>query len=351
MAEFPVNLRSNSNTNLEKTVNMKSASSPTQPLSRHLLYPWAKIILAMNDLRQSDGWARYLQRTGWSVEEVKRTRSKIANPAERDKRYKVKVYIRKIPLIGSVIKIQRPAEIPPMEEIDRIAKKHRALFVKIEPVVSSQEPVAGFEPDPNPNLPTKTMVIDLTKAEKKLWDDLSQDARQSVRKARSEQLTVNSYQFGKPGFDKALNEFHQLLKETGRRQGFWTPSLAQLQVKAGAFGQDVILFLVQPGPLAGAFFLRDGETVYYHHAGSSPEGREKHAPYLLLWEVIKFFRNSDKRLDLEGVSDPRFPKQTKRWSGFTIFKNKFGGNKIEYPRPLIRYYHPLVKLLFSLAGV
>src|SRR3990170_7867604 len=113
------------------------------------------------DLRQSAGWAKYLQSQGWKIEESKG----------------FKAYIRKVPLVGSVIKIQRPAEIPPVEEIDRIAKKHHALFVKIEPVgnaqsafrreggFSSQEPVAGFEPDPTPNLPTRTIQVDLSKTE------------------------------------------------------------------------------------------------------------------------------------------------------------------------------------------
>ncbi|OGC44397.1 hypothetical protein A2V54_03410 [candidate division WWE3 bacterium RBG_19FT_COMBO_53_11] len=288
------------------------------------------------DLRQSAGWAKYLQSQGWKIEESKG----------------FKAYIRKVPLVGSVIKIQRPAEIPPVEEIDRIAKKHHALFVKLEPPLGVRDQaseIRGFKPDSSPNLPTKTLVIDLTKSEKELWEDLSQDARQSVRKARSEQLTVDSCQHGDKDFEPALQNFHKLLKETGRRQGFWTPSLTQLRAKADAFGQDVILFLVQPGPLAGAFFLRDGETVYYHHAGSSPEGREKHAPYLLLWEAIKFFRHSAKQLDLEGVSDPRFPKQTKRWSGFTIFKNKFGGQERDYPAPLIRHYNLLTRVLFKFA--
>jgi len=300
-----------------------------------------KVSNKSRDIRQSGGWGKYLQHIGWAVEEIK------------NKKPGIKVYVKKIPLLGAVIKIQRPAGIPPIEEIDRIARKHRALFVKLEPQLTTNYQLLttnGFEPDPSPNLPTKTIIIDLTKSEGDLWKNLSQDARQSVRKARSEQLIVNSYQFGKPGFEKSLDEFHRLLKETGRRQGFWTPGLVQLQAKAGAFDQNAILFLIQPEPSAGAFFLRDGETVYYHHAGSSPEGREKHAPYLLLWEAIKFFRNSAKRLDLEGVSDPRFPKQTKRWSGFTIFKNKFGGQERNYPAPLIKHFHPLTRILFKFAN-
>ena len=46
------------------------------------------------DLRQSEGWSRYIDQLGWRVEE-----SKIQDPRS-------KIYIRKLPLIGAVVKIQ-----------------------------------------------------------------------------------------------------------------------------------------------------------------------------------------------------------------------------------------------------
>jgi len=322
------------------------------------------------DLRQSVGWGKYLQHLGWSVEEIK------------NKKPGIKIYIKKIPFLGAVIKIQRPAEIPPIEEIDRIAKKHRALFVKIEPVgnaqsafrreggFSSQEPVAGFEPDPTPNLPTRTIQVDLSKTEEELWKNLSQDARQSVRKAQSYKLQVASFKWGEPGFEKALNEFHRLLKETGHRQKFWTGDYAQLKAKADAFQKDCLVFLVFPNksinqPIAGALVLLTGDTAsfrketsrslegtaFYHHTASNETGRKLFAPYILMWEIIKEIKGRKPgigHLEFEGIVDPRFP-QTKRWEGFTVFKRKWGGDEIEFPAPLIKHYHPLVKAFFALS--
>jgi len=104
------------------------------------------------DLRQSDGWAEYLESQGWLVEKLGGT----------------KVFIRKIPPFGAVAKIQRPAKIPVVAEIDRIARENHALFVKIEPLstASNFELLTnhGFVHDSSPNLATKTVILDLTKA-------------------------------------------------------------------------------------------------------------------------------------------------------------------------------------------
>ena len=290
------------------------------------------------DLRQSDGWAEYLESQGWLVEKLGGT----------------KVFIRKIPPFGAVAKIQRPAKIPVVAEIDRIARENHALFVKIEPLstASNFELLTnhGFVHDSSPNLATKTVILDLTKSEDELWKDLSQDARQSVRKAQNNHLQAVGFKLGEPGFDKALIEFHQLLKETGHRQHFWTPTFDQLRKKAEIFGTDAALFLAYSQshtPLAGTFVLLDDGT----HSASSQEGQDLYASYFLLWETIKGLKaRKVTRLDLAGVYDPRFHRATQSWRGFTAFKKKFGGKEVEYPRPLIKYYHPFVKFIFKIAG-
>lgn len=290
------------------------------------------------DLRQSDGWAKYLESQGWLV-------GKLGN---------TKVFVRKIPPFGAVAKIQRPVEIPAVEEIDRIARKHHALFVKIEPLSTINYELLtnhGFVRDPSPNLATKTVILDLTKSEDELWNDLSQDARQSVRKAQNNHLQVAGFKLGESEFEKALGEFHQLLKETGRRQKFWTPSFDQLRKKAEIFGPDAALFLAYSQshtPLAGTFVLLGDGT----HSASSQEGQNLYASYFLLWETIKGLKAGKvKHLDLAGVYDPRFHRATRSWQGFTAFKRKFGGKEVEYPRPLIKYYHPFVKFIFKIAGI
>lgn len=294
----------------------------------------------VTDLRQSDSWARYLRNLGWKTEEIK------------SKKYNLRIFIREIPLVGSVIKLQRPAEIPPISEIDRIAKEHRALLAKIEPLAAGHKPLAGFEPDRTPNLPTKTIVVDLDKSEEKLWKNLSHNARQSIRKANGSNLKLVISNWGERNFEKNLKQFHQLLKQTGERQKFWTGDYAQLKAKTDAFGKDALVLLVSHDgqQLAGALILLTDGIAYYHHTASNETGQKLFAPYFLMWEIYRFLKakTSVRRLELEGIADPRFP-QTKRWEGFTVFKRKWGGEEIEFPIPMIKIYHPLVRALFTLS--
>ncbi len=160
-----------------------------------------------------------------------------------------------------------------------------------------------------------------------------------------------SYKTGDKGFEQALNSFCQIQQETGHRQGIWTPTLDQLKEKFEAFGENSALLLTHQRPdklpLAGAVILIHKETAYYHHTATSLEGRKLNASYLLMWEIIKGVRDLKlKRLDLESVYDARYHKATKSWQKFSIFKKKWRGREVEYPPPLIKFYNPVIRLLF-----
>jgi len=320
------------------------------------------------DLRQSEGWAKFLISQGWEIEELRITN------------YKLRIFIRKIPLLGSIIKIQRPAIIPPVEEIDKLAKKHHALCVKLEPpqtngYLAKRNKVGptpyelltnhGFVRDSVPSLPTKSTIIDLTRSERELWETLSQDTRRDIRKAKENRVSVASYRPGDRKLEQALENFTHLLSETGRRKGFWTPNINQLKAKTESFGKNAILLLafgelpsypitqLHDYPIAGFLVLLHNEVAYYHYTATSVVGRKLNAAYLLMWETIKLLKSTTSRqlstikyFDLGSIYDPRYHKATKGWQNFTTFKRKWRGDDIEYPMPLIKHYHPLSRLIF-----
>lgn len=313
------------------------------------------------DLRQSKEWAEFLASQGWIVEEIDGT----------------KVYIRKLPFCGSAIKIQRPPAIPPCETIDKIAKKHRAFFVKLEPSANSgstinyqQLTINNFEPDKAPSLPTKNTVVDLTKPKEELWKTLSQDTRHDIREAEKYPISVVVYQPGEEKFDRALESFSQLLSETGHRQGFWIPKLSYLKAEARAFGQNTILLLAYPPPpdrrdtevlrhpIVGFLILVYDGIAYYRHTATSTAGRKLNAAYLLMWKTIRFLKNPKpyslnpiRYFNLGSIYDPRYHKATKKWQNFSTFKKKWHGYEVEYPPPLIKYYHPAVELIFRFGSL
>ena len=326
------------------------------------------------DLRQSGEWSRYISQLGWQIEKLG----------------EVKIFIRKLYLVGSVAKIQRSSVIPPIEEIDQIAKKYRALFVKIEPGLNeelgirtsrfAQEPCIrtsskvmneGWEADAWPLVPTRTIHIDLSQNEEDIFENFSKDARYSIRRAgrngvsvchseRSEESLTNvriSNKLRDPSSplapqDDNLELFYNLLKETGKRKKFWVAPFKDLKAKVEAFENKSALILAYHNSklVAGALILFHDRVAYYHHAASSPKGRKLLAPYLVVWEAIKLAKKKGcHTLDLEGIYDPRY-KIYKRFRSIGVFKKKFGGEEVEYPGSFIRYYNPIIKLIFKLTS-
>ncbi len=302
------------------------------------------------DLRQSDEWATYLTCIGWQVRNIK---YQISN---------IKVFVRELPIVGSVVKIQRPTVVPTVEEIDQIAKKYRALFVKLEPSLqpfnhlTTRPPryakrcgqVQPFVPDTWPLVPTRTIHLDLAPNEEEIFAKFSKDARYSVRRAERNGVDARSLKLDAG----CLTIFYNLLKETGKRKNFWVAPFKDLQAKAEAFENKSALILAYHNSklVAGALILFHDRVAYYHHAASNLEGRKLLAPYLVVWSAIKLAKKRNcHTLDLEGIYDPRY-KIYKRFRKIGIFKKKFGGEEIEYPGSFIRYYNPIIKLIFKLTS-
>lgn len=293
------------------------------------------------DIRQSEQWAEFMRNIGWQVLELETKSSKI------------KIFIKKIPLIGSVIKIHRPNLPIPLAEIDEIARKNRALFVKIQPNVEKQEGSAlineleehSYVKDTWPLLPTKTIQIDLTKDEKILLAEMSKDARYSIRRAQKNGVKVE--------ISKRYDEFYRLLKKRGKSRGFHVQRKKEFDARIKAFGERAFLMAAYKPPneqlLAGALILLHDGNTYYLQAASNDLGRRLYAPYLIMRESLKLAQQKKcETLDLEGVYDPRYAP-FKNWKDFTIFKKKFGGKEITYIGAFLKYYNPIFKSLSQYA--
>lgn len=297
------------------------------------------------ELRQSDGWGKYLEYLGWKTENLEGCA----------------IRIRRLGLLGSIVKIQKPENLP-LQEIENLVKKHRALFVRVEPSNESQAEdltKSGYKTDSWPLNPTRTIFIDLKKSNNELLESFSKDTKQSIKKATQLNLSPIVYNSTSKDFEHALGIFYDLFKQTGHEKKFWIPPLRELKVKTNSFKNNCYLILtfriderLQPQtnllPLSGAFILLHDGVGYYHHAASLHLGQLVKAPYLTLWESLKTANAQGcTRMDLEGIFDSRFPSMFKKWIGFSTFKLKWGGEVFESPPPFTKIYNPIVKLLFK----
>lgn len=299
------------------------------------------------DLRQTSEWSNFLKSLGWFIEEIDGQ----------------KLYIRQFPLIGSIAKFQRPNALSNFQKLDEIAKKYRILFIKVEPglgVGIDQLKSHGFEFDNWPFLPSKTVHIDLTKSLEEIFDSFSKNARYLVRKAEKQcqidHYDTPPYHSGSDNLQKSqLKQFHKLLKKVSRKKHFPVSSYNELEKKVKPFGRKAELISVsdrfsrEKDMIAGALILFSDNAAFYHHAAADESGKKFFAPYLIIWEAIKLAkRQGAKVFDLEGIYDERYSRSTKNWKSFTVFKKKFGGEIVEYPGVLVRYYNPIARLLFKI---
>ncbi len=296
----------------------------------------------MTDLRQTKEYARYMEMLGWQVAQVYRV-SRIVN----------RVYVRKIPLFGNVAKLQRPSFVPTTRELDIIAKKNKLVALYLEPLSTEHCLLltkAGFAKARTCFLPAKTIQIDLTKSEKELLSEMKPKTRYNIRLAQKRGVVVKS--------SHDIESFVSLWHSSARRRGMFLGQKKEIESLWRAFGPNAtLLFALKQndsyanhveGPtviLGGILMLRTGTTAYYMYAASTKTGNKLFAPTLVAWEAIKLAKSSKcKIFDFEGIYDERYP-QTKKWKGFTRFKEGFGGKTVTYPGTFVKYYNPLAKLL------
>jgi len=300
------------------------------------------------DIRQSPQYAKYIESIGWQVKKLG----------------KWNVIIKKFPLIGSLIKIQRIDPPIPFEEIENLAKKYRAFQIIIEPSFVPQNLYTpqipkGYKPLKSPFIPTKTLILDLKRTEKEIFASFSKNKRRDVRIAKRNKLIIKE---GTP------QQFYELKKKFLLRKKILPFGMKkEIFPLCETFGKNANILLVYSpntparhasqacegvagrpntpknpnSPLAGILLLFHNKTAYYWQAASTEKGKKLLAPTILLWKAIKLAKKKGcTKFDFEGIYDERFPKN-KSWLGFTHFKQGFGGKEVKFPLPLSSLKFPL----------
>lgn len=289
----------------------------------------------MTDIRQSENYAEYLRSQGWIVEQIDR----------------INYFIRKIPILGSVLKIQRPEKID-FKSVNQLISKYRPFQIIIEPntMAEGQRLIAnGYKLSKSPFLPTKTIQTDLTQSINNIFRNFSKDARYSIK--RGERIKTMEC--------STLDEINDFYKAWKNCVNFnrYVPSLdSLLKIKksfpclAGRRAQNKCLFLTSHNKvgdiIGGALFTTSSHAdvsdyiTFYWYGFTNKEGRTSLSQYALLYQGILWAKkNGSKVFDFEGIYDERFPN--KSWLGFTHFKKQFGGTEVSYPGCYTKFRFPI----------
>lgn len=293
------------------------------------------------DVRQSDLYAQYMLKIGWQVEKI-------------DGIY---IYIKKFPLIGSIIKIQRPNKLPNIKVLLKLKQKYHAQSISIEQGLNPRSIINNYQLNNDPYLPTKTIHIDLTSSEQAIFNRFSEAKRRAVRRAQKAGVIINQ--------STDINAFIKLKNQTAGLLGFLTTSTLKNLWHTFAPQKAIILLachsersaaesnnlarmfdsrirerpldklVMTENPTAGILLLFHHQTAYYWIAASTKLGNKNFAPTLLVWETLKLAKQKGCSIfDFEGIFDERYPKLNKNWLGFTKFKQDFGGKEVYYSKPV-----------------
>jgi lipid II:glycine glycyltransferase (peptidoglycan interpeptide bridge formation enzyme) len=296
---------------------------------------------AVQDVRQSDGWAKYLNSIGWKT---------VRTPGG------TLIAIKKL-LFFSLIKIQKPnfMDKKELEEIEKIAKKENYFLIKLEPFLGQDEKLildAGYTKSSTPLSVPSTMIMDLEKDEKYLWDKLSHSAKYSINRSKREGSVIRYYE---NATEDKFKDFYEVFAETAKRQKFYKLPYQEAWSRSRSFGRRSYLVMAydKKGTLAcGKLYVANSDVVLYSLGGTSEAGRKTKIGYELLWQSILYFKGLDyKALDLEGLDDKRFPFFTSGWGGFSHFKEKFGGIIVRFPPPYVKFANKILSALNRFAPI
>lgn len=298
------------------------------------------ILEKATDARQTELWSVFMQKLGWTVEEI-------------DGYY---VFIRKIPLFNhALIKIQHSRGVPPLDKIEEIAKRNNALFVLIEPTsIGYTEDLYkknGYMRSKMKTAYSANILIDLVKTDQEILESFSENARRNIKKAEKAGITISENLTDDNSYQHKVDMFYELHKMVSVKKKFYIHPYSEFTAKAEAFKDNgFFLFAFQKGeqkPVGAIWFGEKDKTVYYINTGMNEEGYAKNANYLLLWEGIKIAKQKGLEvLDFEGIFDERNKQENKKWKGFTEFKKKFHGETIYYPPSWIKIYNLPYKILY-----
>jgi len=276
------------------------------------------------DLRQTPQYAEYIKQLGWNVEKIEN----------------VNVFIRKIPIIGSVVKLQRPEKLSKnmIKRLNDLGKQYRAFQITIEPLTIKHQSLIvahGYKLSKSPSLCTKTVHVDLTKSENNILSKMHHKTRYNIKVAKKRGVIVSA--------SKDIERFAEFWqKQAFSQRRMFLPMKHEINAIYTSFGKDAhILFATKDKALLSAILLiLTKDIAYYMYATSTREGKRLFAPTLVAWESIRLAKKLGCKLyDFEGIYDERFPLPS--WKGFSRFKKSFYREFVDYPGSFVKYQIPL----------
>jgi peptidoglycan pentaglycine glycine transferase (the first glycine) len=232
-----------------------------------------------------------------------------------------------------------------LSELEALARREKAIFLKIDPEVVRSWGEGGERPSPTGAKVVaelegrgwrfsadqvqfrNTVELDLTRSEEDLLASMKQKTRYNIRLAERKGITI------RPGAAEDFPAIMAMYGETAVRDHFtirpadyyldaWN-SLHQARIA------QPFLAEFEGDPIAAIILVRFGKRAIYMYGASTDRERNRMPTYLLQWEAIRWAKAQGAEVyDFWGAPD-EFVETDKLW-GVWRFKQGFNGEVVRH---------------------
>ncbi len=313
------------------------------------------------NFQQSLEWGNV--KTSW-IKEV------VASYDDKDKiRGTLMIWVRKIPIFGNIMYAPRgPVCDIHNEEVLQdltdgahdLAQKYKAFVLRCEPEVVKDDNIyreimskIGYEiKDDSKDFkdeiqPRCVFKLDIKgKTADQLFEAFHSKTRYNIRLATKKGVQI------KEGTRDDLGDFHKIMLETGKRDGFITRSLEYFQkmwdeMVPNGHMKLLMAYNSEGTPIAGIIPIMYGNKVWYLYGASSNSYRNIMPNYLLQWTMIQeAVERKAVVYDFRGVPsvvDEEHP------NGLYRFKKGFNADFTEFIGEVYMPYKPAVYNMYKFA--
>ena len=281
-----------------------------------------------------------------------------------------------------------------LDEVRKLAKKHRAIALKIDPqIVESRElkvesrevkiedilKERGFSYCKKQIQPRSTFVVDLTLTEEKLLASFEEKTRYNIRLSAKKGVTVK-----KMSTDEGVDTFYNIYKETASRDNFlihpirYYRNIKKLLIggkelletscstleksaiggkeqlgtscstlgKKATPGSNIFIAYHKDIPVAGVWTFNFGKKIWYMYGASLSSYRNVMPNHALHWHIMKWAKEKElKDYDMFGI--PSNPTEKHPLWGVYRFKKGFNGKLVKYIGVYDLAYRPLLYKLIE----
>ncbi len=174
----------------------------------------------------------------------------------------------------------------------------------------------------------RTVQIDLTLPQEKLWSNMRMSTRQRIR--QTEKLGIKIKHTNTMEY---WDIFENIFLDTVNRHKWKAQSIKFIKRQYELFSKtglsEMFVAFYKGEPISASMFTFYKDVVIYHHSGSLSKFRKIPASYGIQWELIKYAKQKGYKLyDMWGTA----PRENKNhpWYGLSIFKWGFGGQEKKF---------------------